>query len=300
MRLILSQQPAPNAAANSIRILVVDAEVQNELGLTGATGESGKRGGDGNNGVFKDELFGKSFSGFCDASAAFAGQLQIDSATRGKEAYNKVVDAVEAGHPYTAVFVDMRKQLGWGRFKDIERMWRADYDLAVVICTDTYDHPWERILGRLGNRDNFLIIAEPFAPIAVMQITKSLICKKKLSAEVKLAHTELEYTVQARTHELAFTRDVLQEANRALTDAKQEAERANREKSESLGTLFRQLQTPINKVLDLAEILETSDLSAEQRLAVESIVAAGNTMLAFVNEVLDSQPKRPMGLSRVA
>jgi len=299
MQLIPEKRSLSNALVNTIRILVIDAEVENKSSKERPREETGINENSRNKSL-QDELFGKPFFTLCQESASLAGQFKIDSVSRSSDGYDKAVTAIEAGHPYSLAFVDMRQHLDWGRFKDIERLWSIDPQIQVVVCTDTYDHPWERIFGRLGNLDNFLILTEPFAPIAVMQVAKALIRKRQLASEVRLTHTELEYMVQARTHELSFTRDVLQEANRALTDAKQKAERATVAKSEFLLNLSREMRDQLEAMLDVTRRLQEDDLSDEQRRFIELIAATGRTLLTFINEALEAQPEDSSTISRVA
>ncbi|MBN1655482.1 MAG: hypothetical protein JXA30_17075 [Deltaproteobacteria bacterium] len=298
MKLVTHNQSRPSKLFNTIRILVIDADA----GIGPAANLSAEQraiAGGSDKRSLRRELFGESFFSLCQESAALAGQFHIESLTRSEEAYDSVIAAVEAGRPYSIVFVDMRRHLGWGNFKEIDRLWRVDPQLQVVVCTDTYDHPWGRILGRLERCDNFLIVAEPFAPIAIMQITKTLIGKRQLTAEVKLTRTELEYMMQARNHELSFTRDVLQDANRALEDAKQEAERATGAKGEILVTLSHELQAPVDEVIGQAQRLLKSDLTVEQKRLVESISLAGKSLLNAIKKLLDLHREKPT-ISRVA
>jgi signal transduction histidine kinase len=133
-----------------------------------------------------------------------------------------------------------------------------------------------------------------------MQMAKALVRKRQLATEVRLTQTELDYMVQARTHELSFTREVLQEANRALTDAKREAQRATSEKSELLLNLSREMRSPIEAMLDVTRRLQDDDLSIEQRRFVESIAAAGRTLVTIIDNALEAQPQDSETMSRVA
>lgn len=76
----------------------------------------------------------------------------------------------------------------------------------------------------------------------------------------------------------------------ALTDAKNEAERANGAKSEFLAKMSHELRTPLNAVLGYSEILlEDAELDGrgEQIADLQKISAAGNHLLAMVNDILD-------------
>ncbi|KQX40291.1 hypothetical protein ASD04_06575 [Devosia sp. Root436] len=77
---------------------------------------------------------------------------------------------------------------------------------------------------------------------------------------------------------------------KALTSAKDDAERANGAKSEFLAKMSHELRTPLNAVLGYSEILlEDAELDGrgEQIADLQKISAAGKHLLAMVNDILD-------------
>lgn len=84
----------------------------------------------------------------------------------------------------------------------------------------------------------------------------------------------------------SFTR--LQEANAQLLDAKQQAESANRTKSEFLANISHDLRTPLNGILGYAQILSRdTSLDEQTRNAVSIIRKSGNHLLNLINDILD-------------
>ena len=81
---------------------------------------------------------------------------------------------MEQGRPYSVAFVDMRMPPGWDGIETIARLWQADPDLQIVICTAYSDYSWEEILRQLGNRNSLAVLKKPFDNIEVIQLCETL------------------------------------------------------------------------------------------------------------------------------
>lgn len=73
----------------------------------------------------------------------------------------------------------------------------------------------------------------------------------------------------------------------ALRQAQEEAEQANRAKSEFLSRMSHELRTPLNAILGFGQLLEQADLTPRQKRNAGLIVKGGRHLLELINEVLD-------------
>lgn len=98
---------------------------------------------------------------------------------------------------------------------------------------------------------------------------------ERKQGEMALSHIneQLEQRVQERTAEL-------------LT-AKNEAERADRSKSEFLSRMSHELRTPLNAIIGFGQLLDLTVPDSGQRRQVGHIISAGHHLLTLINEILD-------------
>lgn len=80
----------------------------------------------------------------------------------------------------------------------------------------------------------------------------------------------------------------LEEANRALQLARDEAQRANQAKSNFLTSMSHELRTPLNSILGFAQLVDREvGMPMAQREQVREILAAGYHLLQLVKDMLD-------------
>src|SRR3546814_3605111 len=79
----------------------------------------------------------------------------------------------------------------------------------------------------------------------------------------------------------------LRESQHALEAARARAEDASRAKAAFLATMSHEIRTPMNGVTAMAEILDRTRLSAEQRDMTRAIRESASALLAVINDILD-------------
>lgn len=92
------------------------------------------------------------------------------------------------------------------------------------------------------------------------------------------------------THYITNDRDISERraAEMALVAARDEAERANRAKSQFLSRVSHELRTPMNAILGFGQLLQSSpELPPSLRGYVRELMHGGSHLLNLINEVLD-------------
>ncbi|MEP6754425.1 MAG: PAS domain S-box protein, partial [Chthonomonadales bacterium] len=94
------------------------------------------------------------------------------------------------------------------------------------------------------------------------------------------ANERLELRVIERTAQL-------ENSNREMGIAREEADRANEAKSDFLSRMSHELRTPLNGILGFAQLMEMDTPSPKQAVRLGHILKSGQHLLQLINEVLD-------------
>jgi PAS domain S-box-containing protein len=113
------------------------------------------------------------------------------------------------------------------------------------------------------------------------------IAQARLYERVKHHAAELEQRVEERTLALRGANEQLQHEIAERRRAEEDADRANRAKSDFLSRMSHELRTPLNGILGFAQLLQMESLPADQEQSVAHILKAGRHLLGLINEVLN-------------
>ena len=105
------------------------------------------------------------------------------------------------------------------------------------------------------------------------ELQAEVAARRRVEAELEQHRSRLEQQVLERTRELRLARD--------------EAERANKAKSEFLSRMSHELRTPMNAVLGFAQIMVLdASLSVRHQRYVDETIRAGRHLLSLIDDVL--------------
>jgi two-component system sensor histidine kinase BarA len=112
-------------------------------------------------------------------------------------------------------------------------------------------------------------------------------CINRMADELKHSQSNMEHKLNEYTDELTQTMEELEIRNVELDITRSKAIYANNAKSEFLANMSHEIRTPLSGVIGFTELLQTTQLSNQQKDYTNTIQKSAKNLLEIINDILD-------------
>jgi PAS domain S-box-containing protein len=253
------------------------------------------------------------------AGAAFKAQVEPLRAS----ASHKVIDSsnlallVGAGTLFilaavlTGLFMDRQKVLRTAHFNERRYMSLFEHSPDMVICYDPTDNKiisanpaayqvtgysseelakmtWREIIGDDTEMSN---VRSQYAQASASPNVHKIECymKNRQGHRVLLNSTLFPLKVEEKPCIYVIARDITDQKNAetALIEAKEAAEKASRVKGDFLAMMSHEIRTPLNGILGINQLMTETELDTHQRELLLIQEKSGQALLRVINDILD-------------